>query len=56
MIHFLRRLVIDKRGTTAVEYGLIIAFIVLIMLVSLSQVATKTIAMWQRVAAAYVVG
>jgi pilus assembly protein Flp/PilA len=53
MIQFLRRLAGDKRGTSAVEYGLIIAFIVLAMVVALSNVAGKTINMWQRVASAY---
>ncbi|GGB14753.1 hypothetical protein GCM10011380_00190 [Sphingomonas metalli] len=46
----LRRLVrfiaADQRGATAVEYGLIIALIVLAMIGALSTFATKTSAMW----------
>ncbi|WP_420143122.1 Flp family type IVb pilin [Sphingobium sp.] len=38
------------RGATAVEYGLIIALIVLAIIVSLNSVATKTTNMWNDVA------
>lgn len=38
------------RGATAVEYGLIIAMIVLAMIAALNNVATKTIGMWNNVA------
>ena len=36
----------DRRGATAVEYGLIIALIVLAMLGALKQVASGTSGMW----------
>jgi pilus assembly protein Flp/PilA len=39
-----------ERGATAVEYGLIVAVIVLGTLTALSSVATKTIGMWWHVA------
>lgn len=39
-----------ERGATAVEYGLILALIVLAMMSVLSEVATKTINMWNNVA------
>jgi pilus assembly protein Flp/PilA len=39
-----------ERGATAVEYGLIIAMVVLAMIVALNSVATKTTAMWNNVA------
>lgn len=42
----LRRLLIDRRGATAVEYGLIISLIVIVMIGSLQTVASKTIGMW----------
>lgn len=39
-----------QRGATAVEYGLIIAMIVLAMIAALNNVATKTTKMWNNVA------
>ena len=36
----------DDRGATAVEYGLIIAMIVIVMILSLEGVANEIIAMW----------
>lgn len=39
----------DQRGATAVEYGLICAMIVLVMVVSLKLVAADTIVMWSNV-------
>jgi pilus assembly protein Flp/PilA len=53
MLKFLRRLAVNKRGTTAIEYGLIVAFIVLAMLVNLTELASNTTAIWQRIASAY---
>lgn len=41
-----RRLVGATRGATAVEYGLIMALVVLTMIVALHQTATVTIEMW----------
>ena len=40
-----------ERGATAVEYGLILAMIVLAMIAALNNVATKTTGMWDYVAA-----
>jgi pilus assembly protein Flp/PilA len=45
-----RRLRQDEAGATAVEYGLIIAMIVLAMVAALSSVATKVNMMWNNVA------
>lgn len=42
----LARLLQDQRGATAVEYGLILAMIVLAMLSALSGVANETKKMW----------
>jgi pilus assembly protein Flp/PilA len=39
----------DRRGATAVEYGLICALIVLIMLTGLYSLAGTTISMWNNV-------
>ena len=44
------RLLRCERGATAVEYGLIIAMIVLAMLLALNNVARKTSGMWNNVA------
>jgi pilus assembly protein Flp/PilA len=40
------RLLIERRAATAVEYGLIIACIVIVMVVSLNGLADVTINMW----------
>jgi pilus assembly protein Flp/PilA len=40
----------DQRGATAVEYGLILALIVLMIIGALSLFASKTINMWNNVA------
>lgn len=39
-----------ERGATAVEYALILALVVLAMIAALSNIATKTIGMWNNVA------
>ena len=39
-----------ERGATAVEYGLILALVVLAMIAALSEVANKTIGKWNHVA------
>ena len=53
MQKFLRRLAGDKRGATAIEYGLIIALIVLAMFSALAKVGNETISMWTNVADQY---
>ena len=50
MLHHFRRLLASNKGATAVEYGLILAMIVLAMMAALSNVATKTNEMWGNVA------
>jgi pilus assembly protein Flp/PilA len=40
------KLVSDDRGTSAVEYGLIISLIVLAMIGALKEFASSSIAMW----------
>ena len=49
MRHLFRELLQDERGVSAVEYGLIVALIVLAMLAGLAQVATATTGMWNNV-------
>jgi len=44
-----RRLFVDRRGATVVEYGLIVALIVLAMVGALSSVADTTTTMWNNV-------
>lgn len=46
---FRSRLLKDERGTSAVEYGLIVALIVLAMIAAFTQVATATTTMWNNV-------
>ena len=45
----LMRLLRDKRGGTAIEYGLIASMVVIAMLVALQNVANKTSTMWNSV-------
>lgn len=46
---FFRTMKDDTSGATAVEYGLIVALIVVAMLVSMQLVADETIEMWDHV-------
>jgi pilus assembly protein Flp/PilA len=39
----------DSRGATAIEYGLIVALIVIAMIVALKNLAGTTIGMWNNV-------
>ena len=47
--NFFLRLLWDDRAATAVEYGLIIAMIVIAMVASLQSVANEIISMWTTV-------
>lgn len=47
---FVRKFLAAEHGATAVEYGLIISLIVLAMVSVLTEVASKTTGMWNRVA------
>jgi pilus assembly protein Flp/PilA len=46
----LSRLLNDRQGATTVEYGMILAFIVLAIIASMSGVADKTTGLWASVA------
>ena len=50
MFRWIGRLTGDERGATAVEYGLIVALIVLALIGGLKAVAGTTITMWNNVA------
>ncbi|MEK6639023.1 MAG: Flp family type IVb pilin [Pseudomonadota bacterium] len=52
MIIFFRRLIRNKRGATAVEYGLIVSLIVIACVGAMSQMADSTNGMWNNIAAA----
>jgi pilus assembly protein Flp/PilA len=45
----LPRVLRDSRGATAIEYGLIVALIVIAMIVALKNLASTTIGMWNNV-------
>ena len=49
MIKFIRRLAKNRRGGTAIEYGLIAALVVITMIATFQQVAGTTIGMWTNV-------
>ncbi|TAD77959.1 MAG: Flp family type IVb pilin [Sphingomonadales bacterium] len=46
---FVKDLIDDTSGATAIEYGLILGLIAIAMIVALQSVATTTIDMWNRV-------
>jgi pilus assembly protein Flp/PilA len=50
MLGLLRALARDKRGATAVEYGLIVALIFIAIIVAVSNAAGSTVNMWNNVA------
>ena len=43
---FIRRVLRDDRGATAIEYGLIIALVVIAIIVSVQGVANETNGLW----------
>jgi pilus assembly protein Flp/PilA len=49
ILGMVRRLGSDRRGATAVEYGLIVALIVIAMVASLKGLANVTTGMWNNV-------
>ena len=49
LVHLIRSAILDSRAATAVEYGLIVALIVIAMIASLQGVASTTIGMWGNV-------
>ncbi len=50
MLSRLMSFAIDRRGATAVEYGLILSLIVIVLLVALANMANVTIDIWNNVA------
>lgn len=49
MKNFIKRLTSDQTGATAIEYGLILALIVLAMLSALQAFADGSITMWETI-------
>lgn len=49
MFGLVKRLAADRKGGTAIEYGLIAALVVIAMIAGLTEVATTTIGMWNNV-------
>lgn len=49
IIDTLKRLWGDRKGATAVEYGFIVALIVIAMVAALTQLANSTTTMWNNV-------
>ncbi|AXB76349.1 Flp family type IVb pilin [Novosphingobium sp. P6W] len=43
----------SERGTSSVEYGLILAFIVLIVLIAIQATATQTVQLWIDIASKF---
>lgn len=54
IVGWIRRLLADRKGGTAIEYGLICALIVVVMLGALASLANKTSGMWNRVSTAVI--
>lgn len=51
--NFFKRLLRDSRGATAVEYGLIIALIVMAIIGAMSEFANESSQMWDKVSNEY---
>ena len=49
LIKLIRRLAKNRRGGTAIEYGLIAALVVITMIAAFMQVADSTIGLWSNV-------
>ena len=49
MTHLLRRLARSRKGATAVEYGLILALVVITMISALQLMASTTTGMWNNI-------
>ena len=49
MLKFMRQILRDDRGATAVEYGLIVSLIVIAMITALQSVASQNTSMWSYV-------
>ena len=56
MVHFLKRLVRDIKGATAVEYGLILALVFLGMLTGIQRFGQSAIGVWNTVSNAVISG
>jgi len=50
ILHLLSRLRRSAKGATAVEYGLILALIVIVAMVAIMTLADTTIGMWDNIA------
>ncbi len=48
-MRFVRAILWNRRGATAVEYGLVLALITLIVSVSIREVAGTTVDMWNMI-------
>ena len=49
MLKKLRKLLQDKSGATAIEYGLIVSLVVIAIIVSMSSVATESTGLWETI-------
>jgi pilus assembly protein Flp/PilA len=52
MIKLFLKLIRNKRGATAVEYGLIVSLVVIACVGAMSQMAASTNGMWNNIASA----
>lgn len=50
LLRFLSKITRNEGGTSSIEYGLILAFIVLVMHLALQALAGETVTMWSNVA------
>ena len=46
---FIRKLARERKGGTAIEYGLIAALVVITMIAAFTEVANTTVGMWSNV-------
>jgi len=49
MLKLMRALARDRKGATAIEYGLIVALVVIAMIVALTNFANISVGMWNNI-------
>jgi pilus assembly protein Flp/PilA len=54
IVGIIKRLFADRTGATAIEYGLIVALVVIAAVAAIVQVANKTTGMWNHVSTAVI--
>jgi pilus assembly protein Flp/PilA len=49
MLRLMRALARDRKGATAIEYGLIVSLVIIAMIVALTNFANTSVGMWNNI-------